>query len=156
MTIQTAVEREMEAQKRRRDEERYWALRAEETMVRNRAEAAIREMEAERALRADLLRFKMGIDTNYLSHQRRNTSFATRSNGAVSTRSSPWVREPAAATSGNSVAVSREADRRHKSLVDAVMRDVRAVKSVSPTSLRGRSLEGDYDEPWSPTSNTTR
>lgn len=156
VTTQAMVEREMEAQKRRRDEERYWALRAEEAMVRNRAEAAIRKMEVERALRTDLLRLKMGIDTDSLSHQYHATSSTTRSNSSISTRSSPWAREPTSVTRGVAVAVSRGVERRHKSLVDAVMREVRAVNSVSPTSLFGQSVGGDHDEPWTPTSNTTR
>jgi hypothetical protein len=78
VVAQDIVEREMEERKRRLAEERYWALKAEEAVLRQRAEAAIHAMEAERELRMGLIRLDTrGADTD-LSHRRSPTRAPTR------------------------------------------------------------------------------
>jgi hypothetical protein len=107
VVAQDIVEREMEERKRRLAEERYWALKAEEAVLRQRAEAAIRAMEAERELRVGLIRLDTrGADTD-LSHRRSPTRAPTRLQQRTTSSDDSGASRDAMPTVNNSTSLLR-------------------------------------------------
>lgn len=143
MVVQAWVERQVKAQELQAQEERYWHLKAQESMELREAAAAVKELEIEREVQIDLVRYRMQATATEDAELARAAMYErvvvphrnVHSNGG-----------PAAVWQGGTV--GRPGPHSHRVRGGRVRWDaIDAVPSRTPKPTRGGRYGGRYGQP---------